>query len=102
MSEKLELEILTGPLDGVRVQIEAETAWTRQPDSPLSFPWDSELGEPQARFVPGEKGWQIEPVSAKRGTHLLRHDAEDRLPAVLQVDDVLKAGDTWLRVCAVK
>lgn len=102
MSEKLELEVLTGPLDGAHLTLTTEAAWTRQPGSPLSFPWDSDLGEPQARFVPGEQGWRVEPVSTKRGTHLLRPDAEDRLPVVLQVGDVLKASHTWLRVCVVE
>jgi hypothetical protein len=95
----LELEVLTGPLDGTHLHLTAETAWTRQPGSPLSFPWDTELGQPQARFVPGEQGWRLEPANAKRGTHLLRPDAEDELPATLQAGDVLKASHTWLRVC---
>ena len=97
----LELEVLTGPLDGARLRLEAETEWTRQSGSLLSFPWDADLGEPQARFVPSEGGWQIEPVEAKRGTHLLRPDSEDRLPVTLQIDDVLKASSTWLKVHAI-
>lgn len=98
----LELEVLNGPLDGARLILTAETTWTRDPGSLLSFPWDIELGQPQARFVPGEQGWRLEPAGAKRGTHLLRPDAEDELPATLQAGDVLKASYTWLRVCAAK
>jgi len=97
----LELEILSGPLDGARLQLETETEWTRQLGSLLSFPWDDDLGEPQARFIPVTGGWQIEPATAKRGTHLLRSEAEDRLPAILQTGDILKASSTWLRVLAI-
>jgi len=103
MSEqtKLELEILNGPLDGYSVLLEIKTEWTRQPGGLLSFPWDEELGEPQMLFVPGEQGWQAEPVKAKRGTHLLRPETEDHLPAVLQTDDIIKASNTWLKVKSI-
>ena len=98
---KLLLEVLTGPLDGAHLRLEAETEWTRQPGSLLSFPWDADLDEPQARFIPGEDGWSLQPSGAKRGTHLFRPDAEDSLPAVLQTDDMLKASSTWLKVHAI-
>ena len=98
----LKLEVLSGPLDGAHLTLTAETDWTRQPGSPLSFPWDTELGQPQARFVPGEQGGRLEPLQAQRGTHLLRPGAEDDLPATLQAGDVLKASSTWLRVCAAE
>lgn len=95
---KLELEILSGPLDGQVVTITADSDWTRLPGSLLSFPWDDELGAPQARFVLAAEGWQLQPAKARRGTHLLRADAEDQLPIALQTDDVVKASATWLKV----
>ena len=53
---KLSLEILSGPLDGENITLTTETEWSRAPGSPLSFPWDDDLGEPQARFVLREIG----------------------------------------------
>lgn len=101
-TKKLEVEILSGPLDGHTITLENDTEWTRSVGSLLSFPWDEELGEPQARFVISEEGWQLESAKTKRGTHLLRPNTEDRLPAILQIDDVLKASNTWLRVKAIE
>ncbi len=95
---KLELEILSGPLDGQKITLTVDADWTRLPGSPLSFPWDDELGEPQARFALTEAGWQLQSVEARRGTHLLRPDTKDQLPVILQSEDVLKASDTWLLV----
>ena len=95
---KLELEILTGPLDGHIVLLDTETEWTRQVGSQLSFPWDEELGEPQARFSLIASGWQLERANAKRGTHVLRQDVEESLPAVLVAGDIVKASNTWMCV----
>ncbi len=99
---KLTLEVLNGPLDGQTITLDVDADWTAAPGSLLSFPWDGELGGPQARFVLEADGWNLQPSDeAKRGTHLLRADAEDRLPVVLQEDDVLKASSTWLRVIKI-
>lgn len=97
----LELEILSGPLDGHIVSLNSATEWTRKLDSPLSFPWDTELGEPQAYFKSSENGWQLESANTRRGTHVLRQEAEVRLPVILQVDDVIKAGNTWMRIKSI-
>ncbi len=98
---KLELEIMSGPLDGQTILLESDTDWMRSPGSPLSFPWDEELGAPQARFVLDGDVWSLQPAEAKRGTHILRADAEDRLPVILQEHDVLKASGTWLKVIEI-
>jgi hypothetical protein len=98
MTTILEIEVLNGPLDGVHLKLETEADWTRLPGSILSFPWDDELGEPQARFIPDEQGWQMEPIQSKRGTHLLREGEEVQLPTTLQAGDILKASSTWLMV----
>lgn len=95
---KFELEILAGPLDGCIISLEAETEWTRKAGGLLSFPWDEELGEPQAHFKPVEDGWKLEGTNAKRGTHILRKDEEDHLPVILQPGDIIKASSTWLYV----
>ena len=101
MSEqpKLTLEILSGPLDGHIVTLETSTEWTRAPGNLLSFPWDDELGQPQAHFALEEGGWQLEGAKdARRGTHILRQEGEDSLPALLESGDILKASSTWLLV----
>jgi hypothetical protein len=96
--KQLTIEILSGPLDGAKLILDSETEWTSKAGSLLSFPWDAELGSPQALFKPTTSGWQLEGTNAKRGTHILRHDTEDRLPVVLQVDDIVKASSTWMRI----
>ncbi len=98
---KLELEILNGPLDGQTILLETDTDWTRSPGSQLSFPWDEDLGEPQARFILEADGWSLQPAATRRGTHILRANAEDRLPVTLQENDVLKASSTWLKVIEI-
>jgi hypothetical protein len=101
MSEhpKLTLEILSGPLDGHTIVLNSNAEWTRLPGSPLSFPWDDELGEPQAHFARLEDGWQLQAAQgARRGTHILRRAGDDHLPASLETGDILKASHTWLLV----
>lgn len=94
----LELEILSGPLDGYVLLLETITEFTRKPGSLLSFPWDEGISEPQARFIPYTAEWQLEGGNTKRGTHLLRQEQEVSLPVVLQVGDVVKASNTWMRI----
>ena len=61
MEQTLEIEILSGPLDGERVKLRAPTEWTQNGTGLLSFPWDVKLGAPQAVFIPGPEGWTMEP-----------------------------------------
>ena len=95
----LTLEVLSGPLDGAIIPLEAETDWSRAGDGLLSFPWDAELGEPQARFTFGEGHWHLEGLEAPHGTY--RINREERLTGKtvqLEGGDILKASGTWLLV----
>ena len=101
MSEdRLMLEVLSGPFDGAMIALEANAEWTQASEGPLAFPWDIELGQPQARFFVEEGGWYLEGLTAPHGTY--RVNREQRLgageKAQLERGDVLKASDTWLLV----
>ena len=99
MSEgQLVLEILSGPLDGAIITLEAGAEWSRAGDGPLAFPWDVELGEPQARFVAEEGSWWLEGLDAPHGTY--RINLEERIKEKVQLErgDILKASNTWLSV----
>jgi len=65
-TSKLTLEILCGPLDGYVVTLENETVISRSGEGPLVFPWDTELGEPQALIFPEANDWFIQ---TKVGIH---------------------------------
>ena len=101
MSEErsLILEILSGPLDGATIALETDTEWSRTGETPLSFPWDTELGDPQARFTVEEGHWHLEGLDASHGTY--RVNREERLTGKkvqLEGGDLLKASNTWLVV----
>ena len=51
-ASKLSLEILSGPLDGHVVTLSTKTVLSRCGEGALVFPFDTELGEPQAIFLP--------------------------------------------------
>ena len=99
---KLLLEVLSGPLDGAVIELERETEWTCAGVGPLNFPWDDELGKPQARFIVGAEGWSLEAGRAPHGTHRVNKD--ERLKAGdsirLGKGDVLNASRSWLLVRA--
>ncbi len=103
MSEKqhLHLEVLSGPLDGQVVELTEETEWGRGVSGPLSFPWDGELGEPQARLGPDEAGWWLEGLDAPHGTYLINREEKVRGKVRLERGDLLKASGTWLMVRGV-
>ena len=95
----LTLEVLSGPLDGSTVVLEATAEWSRDGDGPLAFPWDAELGKPQARFFLEGGRWYLEGLDAPHGTYRLNR--EERLTgrkAPLESEDILKASQTWLLV----
>ena len=101
MSEErsLTLEVLSGPLDGTLITLEAEAEWSRAGEGPLAFPWDAELGTPQARFTIEEGHWHLEGLDAPHGTY--RVNREERLAGnkvQLESGDILKASNTWLLV----
>ena len=92
------LEVLSGPLDGAVVRLQADAQWSRAADGLLAFPWDDELGMPQARLVADEQGWSLESVTSPHGTY--RANQEERVEGRIQLaqGDVLKASRTWLVV----
>jgi hypothetical protein len=101
MSERqMILEVLNGPLDGARIILQEETEWTRTGGSPLAFPWDMELGEPQARFTVNEQGWWLEGIQSPRGTYRFAQGETETVRAKVHLTegDTLKASETWLRV----
>jgi len=96
---KFSLEVLSGPLDGRIITLEGETRWDAQGDGPLSFPWDTELGDPQARFFCKEGEWWLEGFKASHGMYRLSGEGERVSQAVRVTEgDLLKAGQTWLLV----
>jgi hypothetical protein len=100
--EQLVLEILSGPLDGHEVTIEKETAWSKKGEGPLIFPWDKELGEPQARFFKDGDEWSLEVFQAKHGTYCLNRQTNIGKAVKLRQRDMLKASQTWLMVRQVE
>ncbi len=100
---KLVLEILNGPLDGAVITLTAAAEWTTAGAGPLAFPWDGELGKPQARLVPDESGWSLEGVRSPHGTY--RVNREERITkGTLQLagGDILRGSNTWLLVRQVE
>ena len=97
-SAKLILEIISGPLDGFRVELEKEENWSCQGKSSLVFPWDLKLGSPQARIFPEAEAWWIEGHKAPHGTYIFnaQHKVEEKIR--LEEGEVLKASSTWIRV----
>ena len=101
--QRLMLEIMSGPLDGATITLETDAEWSRAGagEVPLIFPWDTELGDPQARFIiDAEEGhWYLEGLDAPHGTY--RVNREERLTGKkvqLKGGDILKASNTWLLV----
>ena len=103
MSQKaIHLEILSGPLDGHTVQLEDKTEWTRTEGTSLSFPWDSELDTPQARFYPEGDNWWLEASKGTaHGTYCLNRVGRIDGKFQLENNDLLKASETWFRVSQI-
>jgi hypothetical protein len=95
---KLSLEILNGPLDGQIVTLETEALWSKEGDSPLSLPWDAELGAPQARFFPESGNWWIESYQSPHGTYCLNREIQIETKMQIEQGDLLKASETWMKV----
>jgi len=103
MSDKrLVLEILNGPLDGHKVKLEKETFWSKKGEGPLIFPWDTELGEPQARFFCEGDEWWVEGLKAQHGTYCLGHAGRIEGKVRLEARDMLKASESWLFISKVE
>lgn len=99
MSDKrLVLEILNGPLDGHKVKLAKETFWSKKGEDPLIFPWDTELGDPQARFFYEGDEWWVEGFKAKHGTYRLNREERIEGKVRLEARDLLKASKSWVLV----
>jgi hypothetical protein len=99
---KLSLELLNGPLDGQVVTLETEATWGKEGKGPLIFPWDTELGTPQARFFVEGESWWLEGHSAPHGTHCVNRGERVEGKTQLEAGDLLKASDTWLLVSQIE
>jgi len=95
---RLVLEILNGPLDGHKVKLEKETIWSKKGEGSLIFPWDTELGEPQARFFCEGGEWWLEGLEAQHGTYRLNREERIEGKVRLETRDMLKASESWLVV----
>jgi hypothetical protein len=96
----LKLECLSGPLDGFQIELVTAEEWSCKGEGPLAFPWDMELGSPQARIFPQEDGWYLEGYSeTPHATHCLRkHDTKVVEAICLEDGDMIRASGTWFRV----
>jgi hypothetical protein len=95
----LALEVLSGPLDGHTIWITNEALWTQAEGSLLSFPWDSELNVPQARFYIEAESWWLEAMpETAHGTYCANRVGRIEEKIQLQAGDLLKANETWLLV----
>ncbi len=71
---QLTLEVLNGPLDGAIITLDKDAQWCRTGHEPLAFPWDTELGQPQASFISEDDGWYIEGLNAPHGTYRINQE----------------------------
>jgi hypothetical protein len=101
-SKKLDIEVLSGPLDGYQITLENDTEWTRSPGGLLAFPWDDELGQPQSRFVFEGDQWVVEPFSSPHGTYILNQEKKISEKTAIQSGDLIKASRTWLMIKSIK
>lgn len=97
---QLTLEIVSGPLDGLEITLKETAEWGRSGDRPLSFPWDEELGAPQARFLVETERWWMEPLPNGRSTRHNMEPIEGKVP--LAKGDLLKATNTWLLITEIE
>lgn len=100
--KKVEIEVLTGPLDGHVIELTEQTEWTRSVGSLLSFPWDHELGQPQSRFFVEDDQWVVEPADSPHGTYIVNQEKRLAEKTILQKGDLLKASRTWMIVKVVE
>ncbi len=95
---QLTLEVLCGPLDGAVITLDEDTQWSKTGHEPLAFPWDTELGQPQARFISKEDDWYLEGLDTPHGTYRINQGEKIEKKVKLEQDDILKASNTWLKV----
>lgn len=95
---KLTIEILNGPCDGSEIILDAGAEWSKEGNGPLVFPWDEELGVPQAHVTLDEGGWWLEPVKSAHGTWRVNKGESPQDKVQLAKDDIYKASGTWLLI----
>ncbi len=86
---KLSLEILNGPLDGQVITLKTETEWSKESEGPLGFPWDEELGTPQALFLVEAGEWWLQSAKTRRSTRHNMKRIEEKVS--LAEGDLLQA-----------
>lgn len=98
------IEFINGPFDGYRVVLSHDTEWVKEGDSPLAFPWDNDLGMPQARFYQKDGEWFIDNMPNNiHGTYCLDNNNIQKSTKIqekflLGAGMVLRASKTWLRI----
>jgi len=97
----LEIEIISGPQDGMIITLTEEnliTQWTRDNGSLLSFPWDKELGSPQAviRYQGGV--WEIESQDALHGLYVMNGGGKISGTNKIEIGQIYRANYTWLKI----
>lgn len=98
-SSRLVLECINGPLDGQSLFVDRDAEWRRTGEGPLCFPWDAELGDPQARLFVQDGEWWIAGYLAPHGTYRVSDRAEKIVkPVQVVIGDLLKASRTWLLI----
>ena len=103
-TKQMVLEILGGPLDGATITLKDDTEWQRTGKGSLTFPWDAELGQPQAHFTVTDDGWYLEGLEdAPHGTYRVNREEKVTGKKVqLERGDVLKASKIWLVIHRVE
>lgn len=96
----LKLEVLSGPLDGLEISLNEAADWSSGGDGWLSFPWDEELGTPQASFFVEEEKWWLAADKTRRSTRQNMEQIEGKAP--LAKGDLLKAANSWLLITDIE
>jgi hypothetical protein len=104
MTAKIELQVLSGPLDGANFVLTRRTLWSRIDDGCLSFPWDTGLSSPQASFLLQDATWVLRGAPTPHGTYRVNTEEKvtEREPIELVEGDILKASKTWLLVVDIR
>ncbi len=97
----LEIEIISGPQDGTIIILTEEdhtTLWTKDIGSKLSFPWDTELGSPQAIIRHKGDEWEIEAYDSPHGLYVMNGDGKLLGIKKIKKGQIYRANYTWLKM----
>lgn len=100
MSKKssLILQVINGPLDGLEIILTHSMDLSKTGETSLSFPWDDELGNPQATFGLENGNWTLTPHNSPHHTYRINTEETISEKTSLVKGDILKASRTWLIV----